>query len=485
MDKRKKTLRGLKYLVAFLVPVFFVLALRTEVDNDSWFVLAEGREIVRNGIYHIDQLSMHEGLEVTVQNYGFAILYYLIYVALGVRGLYLGMLACLFGVEFLLYKIYKTISDDNEKLSISLMILTTIVLDIAFVTTRAQMLSFLFFLGTIYVLERYIRDGKKKRLCIIPCLSLAMINLHASVWLMLFLVMVAYILGEKLDGKQKVGPIIIVAIAAFLMGFVNPYGIKMMIFVVQSYLIGGYDLILEMQPFSLTSSFGKVMYGLIIGVILFGFYGDRKKVKIRYLILWIVLLALGLNTIKGMSWFILVAVLVIIPMYKNIKIPSMKIESKIVRRGLIGVAGGFAALTGTIGVLIVKGLKDYPNEDVVGAISRLDEEIEKRGEDKKEVKVFTDYNDGGYFEFMGYKPYIDPRAEVFYKINNKKEDIFAEYRDFVKGKIRREEFLEKYNFEYIVAEKENPFLWSELEGFEKIFEDEETGLTVLAKTEGD
>ena len=40
------------------------------------------------------------------------------------------------------------------------------------------------------------------------------------------------------------------------------------------------------------------------------------------------------------------------------------------------------------------------------------------------ANVFTSFNDGGYVEFQRYRAYIDPGAEVFLKINNKKEDIY-------------------------------------------------------------
>ena len=74
-------------------------------------------------------------------------------------------------------------------------------------------------------------------------------------------------------------------------------------------------------------------------------------------------------------------------------------------------------------------------------------------------------------EFRGYKPYLDPRAEVVLEANNGKEDILAEYIDLREGRKDKKEFLEKYQFDYLVVRGEyDPLYMDEIEGFEKIFE---------------
>ena len=52
---------------------------------------------------------------------------------------------------------------------------------------------------------------------------------------------------------------------------------------------------------------------------------------------------------------------------------------------------------------------------------------------------------------MGIKCYIDPRAEVFLKKNNLKEDIMEEYYLLQIGKIDVSSFLEKYKFSYLLV----------------------------------
>jgi len=91
----------------------------------------------------------------------------------------------------------------------------------------------------------------------------------------------------------------------------------------------------------------------------------------------------------------------------------------------------------------------------------------------KDIKLYTNYNDGGYLEYRGYKCYLDPRAEVFLKQNNKREDILLEYYDVQKIKINGKEFLDKYNFDYLIVTYEDIIYYSlKDDEYEKVYEQE-------------
>ena len=71
--------------------------------------------------------------------------------------------------------------------------------------------------------------------------------------------------------------------------------------------------------------------------------------------------------------------------------------------------------------------------------------------DKNKHTIYSSFNDGGYVEFRGYKPYMDPRAELYLKKNNKKEDLFKEYYDLQHNILNREEFVDKYKFDFMLV----------------------------------
>ena len=67
--------------------------------------------------------------------------------------------------------------------------------------------------------------------------------------------------------------------------------------------------------------------------------------------------------------------------------------------------------------------------------------------------LYTDFNTGAYFEFRGYKTYIDARPELYQKRINGKEDVYTEYINMLNQAIDTEDFLKKYNFTHLVVER--------------------------------
>ena len=454
---------NLKYLAAFLIPLIFVIIINQNLDNDSWDVLAEGRYIISNGIYYTDTLSMHEGLDITVQNYGFATIFYLIYSIFGSVGIYVSMLILNFIVCLLLYKIYMLLSNKNTNLSLLTMVITNILLALGFVATRAQMIDYVILLSLIYLLEKYVKTSKIKYLWWIPLFSFLQINLHASSWWMLILIILVYIIDSfkipklHLQG-YKTKPLIITMIASLTVGLINPYGIKMITLIFTSY--GNttlQNLVSELQafrPFSRTLE--MIVYLSIVADLLLLIFGNKKNLRIRHLLMFFGFLALGLNTIKGLSQFILIMFLPAVSTYKDVKIEK-QIDAKIGRNALCFWSGiltfcCFAVLCFTI----IPQIPNRPHVALVKAVDQID--ALTKDTRKTNLKIYTGYNNGGYLEYRGYKPYLDPRGEVFLKKNNNKADILQEWVDFKNGKITKEDFLTKYSFDFLfVDEEQEPF----------------------------
>ena len=472
-----KKLKWLKFLVAFLVAIAGVMVCNQELDNDSWYVLAEGREIVENGLYYEDQLSMHEGLEVTVQNYGFAVIYYLLYSAFGGVGIYLAML-CLNGLLiFLIYKICMLLSGKNENLSLFLAVATDLLLAYGFVVTRAQMVDYVAIMGVIYLLELYARKGKEKLLWWLPVVSLLMINLHASTWLMLVVIMVVYIIDGIKQPRfhykgYKVKPLLLALLGVILAGFLNPYGIKMMTFILTSY--GSTDAskyIKELNSFSFGDVFDILLYFVITLTMILYIFGKKRNIRLRYLILTFGFLALGLNTVKGMSELILVLLFPMAEVYKDVRIKKKLTFG--IKMAILGWTGMLSmAITTTCAIFAIPNLtREGPNEIMITAMNVLDENL--GGVDKKTLKVYADYNEGGFVEYRGYRAYIDPRMEVFLESNNQKEDIFLEYYDLQNGKMNKQEFLDKYDFDYLIVRGYDALYGVVEEGYEIIYEQDD------------
>lgn len=468
---------NLKFVVAFLVPAILILCLNQNLDNDSWYVLSEGREIAKNGVYYTDQLSMHEGLNITVQNYGFATIFYYVHQTFGAAGIYLGMLILNFVVCFWLYKICHLISNKNTNLSLIIMVVTDCLLVFSFVVTRAQMVSFGIFLALIYILELYIKTNKAKYLLWVPLLSVLQVNLHASLWPMLPIVIGVYLIDSirkpilRTQGYRSL-PLIIALVAVVLVGLLNPYGIKMLTFILTSYGNPRFNsMVKELLPYApLTNLFSIFIYMALCAVIFLYAFGEKKNVRVRYLLLLFGFLLLGLNTVKGLSQFVLVLFFPLALVYKDVH-PERLIDFRPAKNALMLWVGAIAiASFAIVCPVVVANVADYPNEESVSAVDAIDAD---GALEKGHLKVYTGYNDGGYLEWRGYKPYLDPRGEVFLKKNNGKEDILYEWDDLRNGTLSTASLIEKYNFDYIFSHSNHdPFYNLNDARYELIFNDD-------------
>ena len=459
----KKVLKSLTikewilYISLLILPIVLILFLKKWLDNDIWYLLSEGRYIVQNGIYHTDTLSIHSDLAIVVQNWLSAVILWIAYAFLKVKGIFFLVIICNIVICYLLYKICMLISNKNKVLSLIIPLITDLSLCLYFIVSRPQLFSFIILLIAIYLLELYIETDNKKYVYFLPLLSFLEINLHASLWWMLILFMIPYLIDSfkseklKLQGYKK-KPLFISFILSLLVGFVNPYGYKAIIFIFKSfgdpYML---TYIAELQPYNIKSLFGIHITSLTMLVgILFVFFRE-EKIRIRYLCLFCGTLILGLISIKGFSHYFLVLLFPLAYLLKD-RVPKdfSKAKKGWKKLGsLLVVIIGIGSVT-----LLVFASKQYKNvtrisdraEDAVSVIDYF------TGGNTKNVKVYASFNNGGYVEFRGYKAYIDPRAEVFLKKNNGKADIHSEYYDFEFNKIELDDFLNKYNFDFLLVD---------------------------------
>ena len=182
-------------------------------------------------------------------------------------------------------------------------------LNLYFITTRPHIFDILFLLLEIYLLELYIKSNNKLYLIGLPIISILMINLHSSIWLMLFVFLLPYYVDNIIKiktfkkDKYSIIPIIITTIVMLLSGLINPYGIDSI-----TYLFGSYgvesinNLVKEMKPVVINSVTGIYVYAYIFVILFSCYYAKGKKFKLRYLLLFLGTCYLGLSHNRGMMF---------------------------------------------------------------------------------------------------------------------------------------------------------------------------------------
>ena len=203
-------------------------------------------------------------------------------------------------------------------------------------------------------------------------------------------------------------------------------------------------LIREMHPVSFKGPSSVVVPSLIILLViivnLFFIIKNRKKVSIHQLLLFLGFSFMAFLNLKNFAFLIIGTIPFLVCFFKK----NFKSEISVF---IILV---FLPIFGII-FLINNDQKQYLIRDDKN--SKIVDYLDKNT--NKKIKLYTDFNDGSYYEYHGYKCYIDSRAEVFIKNINRKEDIFHEYYLLFTEKIDYDNFINKYNFDYMVVNKES------------------------------
>ena len=305
---------------------------------------------------------------------------------------------------------------------------------------------------------------------------------------MLFLFILPYLIDSfkfpilRTQGYKK-KPLLIAVGIALVVGLINPYFYKSITFIFTSYtdqLMHTY--INELLPFSIQTDLGKQMAILILLIGLIVTFFREGNIRIRYICLFCGTMILGFMSYKAFSHFILVSIFPLAYFFKDICPKDFQaLPPKIIKIYRFIVAGMSLVVIGAFCYIYVADVpaKAELKHDAQAAIMVLKENF-----DPATSTVYSSFNDGGTVEFYGFKPYIDPRAELYLKINNKKDDIFAENYYLQMGYMDVKSFLEKYNFTHLLV-RNNDFLFNNLEGtnYFILYESTSTGYRLYARND--
>ena len=441
-------------LILFVVflPIAVLTLIFKGLDNDLWYLLTEGRYIIQHGIYRTDVMSLHSNFDIVVQNWLSAVILWIVYVFLKSKGIFFLVIIVNIVICFLLYKISMLISNNNKKVSIFVTLFTDINLSLYFIVSRPQIFTYVILLLLIYVLELYIKTNNKKYLRFIPLLSFLEINLHAANWWFIFLFMIPYIIDGFHNKKLRLQgyelkPLIIIFVISLFVGLINPYGYKAITFIFHSY--GDkymFKYIYELQPFTFNNIISANVFSVALFTAFMCVFFREGQIRVRYICLYCGTLLLGMINVKAIFLFFLVSSLPLALLMEKTEVEEKKKKKSIWPK--IGFGAIICITVFAMGFSVYRYTKIRDRITFNHAASEAVDAIDLFT-NKQPARVYVSFNDGGYLEFRGYKSYIDPRAEVFLKRNNHKEDVYKEYYEFESGLISIEDFIKKYNFDFI------------------------------------
>jgi hypothetical protein len=442
---------------AFLmIPVLVGILSATCFDNDVWFLIRTGEEIVTNGFPHVDFLTFHESLTLVVQQWLVDVSFFFVYDVGGKNGLYFLTLLVNIYLIFITYHLLMLVTDKKRNLSILFTCVITSSLAFFFLLPRPQIFSFAILITELYVLEHYMKKGNTKILYLLPFLSWLMIQVHASLWPMLFCFWLPFFLNTfsfsigRLSSEAKPKkPLLLAFIFMILVALINPYGVDAIFYLFRSLNSRSlYHIVPEMRIPDIHTFMGIVSYFCLFVVWIGYFLFTKSKIKIRHFLLLLGTTYLTISSRRGLAYFLIAAIYPLAYYFRSnfYRVRDLPLSFRQSIPLLVAVL--FLGIM-PIGLILSSDgvLMKYSMQEGIDYLLE--------NEDADQVRLYCAYGECTYAEYMGLKPYMDSRAEVFIKENNQQADILDEMFYLQNYALDYHDFLDKYQFTHLLVTEDD------------------------------
>ncbi len=445
--------KRLFYALLFVATVLAVVRMAGYgcLDSDVYFILTEGRTIMESGIPYTHSTTVIANLSVVVQQWLWDALVYCSYSTFGYMGLFALTLAVVILAGCAIYKLLGYSGTDAETrllvTAIALLLLAGII------SIRPNLLNITILLFELIVLEEYKRTGKVRWLAWLPVMTLLVINLHASMWILNFLFILPYVfprikfisfLADMTEREYRVKPLLLIMLPMVATLFINPYGIDGVLYLFRSY---GSKLnsigVSELADITILSQFG-VLFMLALLLYVVNYVGRRKQLAPERAYLYFGLMLIGVTCIRQYVYLVLAIVVLLTCLLENVE--TARFHDWLNKMPIICLAMMFAFILLLCADLILVDQFEISDDELtpVAAVVYLEEYADES------ATVYTTFNSGAYFGWKGYQIYIDARPELYMKSINKQEDVIDEMLIVMYDLDydRYTAFKEKYQFDY-------------------------------------
>ena len=439
-----------------LIPILVGILSATCFGNDIWFLIRTGEEIVTNGFPHVDFLTFHENLTLVVQQWLVDVLFFFVYDYGGKIGIYFLTLLVNGYLVFITYQLLMLLTDKKRNLSILFTCVIVSVLAFFFLSPRPQIFSFAILLTELYVLEHYMKKKNTKILYFLPFLSWLMIQLHASLWPMLFCFWLPFFLNTfsisigRLSSESKPKkPLFIAFLSMILVAFLNPYGIDSLFYLFRSISNSSlYHVVTEMRIPDIHTFSGMVSYFCLFLVWLGYLIFTSGKLQLRHFLLLIGTTYLAISSWRGLAFFLMAAIYPLAYYFRSHFYRVRDLSFSIRQYIPMVVAIIFLGIIPLTLILSSDGI-------VMNSANQEGIDYLLKKEDPNQVRLYCAYGECSYAEYKGLAVYIDSRAEVFIKENNQQADILDELFYLQNHALNYRNFLEKYQFTHLLVTEDD------------------------------
>ncbi|MBR4619312.1 MAG: hypothetical protein IKO49_08410 [Bacilli bacterium] len=472
-------------LVFLLIILCIAYTIKTfDSNNDMFYLIKLGKDIVNNGIDFRDHYSWVAEFSYSYPHWLFSVYIYLVYYLFGFLGIYISNIISFILLILCVYFVNLKVSK-SEFMSFFISLLSIVALA-PFVVARGQVFSTILLLLEVYYINKLIETGSKKYIVHLAIISLLIANIHATIWLMVFILFLPFvgedlvykimykkrhkdslIIGSKVVvEKVKNSKLVFIAILiCLLMGLLSPsricytYVFKTMFGDSQTYIVEHQNLV-------------PISYPLFL-LTMFLLYFVNTKIKLRELFMIFGIVVLSLISMRHLIFFYTVGFLYVSLVFiRQLNdngdhtldiLEKMFFYNKYILSLIVILSLGLCVYK--INTNLKKDYisnKDYP----ISAVKYI-----KNNLDYKNIKLYNNYNIGSYLLFNDIGVFIDSRCDLYFKeFNNIGLDLFDEVIDINKN---YEKVFSKYGVNYVLLSK-NDILYYIIRkdnNYEEIYQD--------------
>lgn len=191
--KHKKISAPIKFtiLAVILIAIFCIALTPVTLQNDTYYTIKIGEHIAQYGIDGQDPFSWHENLGYTYPHWGYDLITYFIYHAFGFTGIY--VVTCILSVILGLTIYFINTKLAKNKILSFLITIGVMYLIRGYIAARAQLVTFILFAITIYLIEKFIETKKKRYATGLIIIPIIIANMHVAVFPFYFVLYLPYI----------------------------------------------------------------------------------------------------------------------------------------------------------------------------------------------------------------------------------------------------------------------------------------------------
>lgn len=513
MENNKKLTRYKFHVVIAILLIIYCISMAPKgLQNDTFYTIKVGEYIAQNGIGNLttDPFSWHE-LPYTFPHWLYDLSIFGIYSLGGMTGIYVStiILTCILGLS-----IYFTSNKISKNAPVSALI-TFIAMYLLqpYLAARAQLVTFSLMVLTIYLIEKFLENAKKRYAVGLVALSLLIVNLHMAVWPFFFVLFIPYFfeyvvslniftfdlilkakilwqryrakdgyekriaeLKEKIEQNQQkraeiqknpykikvtrndnIKKLFWVVVICACMGIFTPTGLTTPYTYLYKTMSGNtMQVINEHLPLDLASNQDFVAFFVMFIVVLT--FIDIK-IDLKHLCYYLGILYLALNARRQVSMFLVICTPILAKLIGEI---FEKYAPKL-QEDLIKIITNFYGKVIFATIVIIISIQEfkpkineqyYTNQDYpIYAAEWIKENL-----DYKNIKLFNEYNYGSYLIYEGIPVMIDSRCDLYTPQYNTKtgnpadgQDIFMDVQNVATGDAKYNEVFDQYGITHVIT----------------------------------